>query len=47
MGTPIYKKYEYQANRYVTIGRRFMRYCGFHQDILFWASEELPVNIIL
>ncbi len=24
--------------------RRFMRYCDLNQDILFWASEELPVR---
>ena len=24
--------------------RRFMRYCDLNQDILFWASEELPVK---
>ena len=24
--------------------RRFMRYCYLNQDILFWASEELPVR---
>jgi hypothetical protein len=23
--------------------RRFMRYCDLNPDILFWASEELPV----
>ena len=24
--------------------RRFMRYCDLNEDILFWASEELPVR---
>ena len=24
--------------------RRFMRYCDLNQDILFWASEELPIR---
>ena len=24
--------------------RRFMRYCDLNQDILYWASEELPVR---
>ena len=24
--------------------RRFMRYCDLNPDILFWASEELPVR---
>ena len=24
--------------------RRFMRYCDLNQDILYWASEELPIR---
>ena len=24
--------------------RRFMRYCDLNEDILYWASEELPVR---
>ena len=24
--------------------RRFMRYCDLNKDILYWASEELPVR---
>ena len=24
--------------------RRFMRYCDLNEDILFWASEELPIR---
>lgn len=24
--------------------RRFMRYCDLNEDIVFWASEELPVR---
>ena len=24
--------------------RRFMRYCALNEDILYWASEELPVR---
>jgi|TARA_B100000902_G_scaffold174000_1_gene167912 hypothetical protein len=24
--------------------RRFMRYCDLNKDILFWASEELPIR---
>ena len=26
------------------LDRRFMRYCDLNPDILFWASEELPVR---
>jgi len=26
--------------------RRFMRYCDLNPDILFWASEELPIRYI-
>ena len=28
----------------VIIERRFMRYCDLNEDILYWASEELPVR---
>ena len=24
--------------------RRFMRYCDLNEDILYWASEELPIR---
>ena len=26
--------------------RRFMRYCDLNQDILYWASEELPIRYL-
>ena len=41
------KKYVGDAKKIVyrsLLERRFMRYCDLNQDILFWASEELPIR---
>ena len=41
------KKYVGNTNQIVyrsLLERRFMRYCDNNKDILFWASEELPVR---
>ena len=41
------KKYVGNANQIVyrsLLERRFMRYCDLNQDILYWASEELPIR---
>ena len=41
------KKYVGNTNQIVyrsLLERRFMRYCDMNKDILFWASEELPVR---
>ncbi len=41
------KKYVGNTNQIVyrsLLERRFMRYCDLNPDILFWASEELPVR---
>ena len=41
------KKYVGNTNQIVyrsLLERRFMRYCDLNQDILYWASEELPVR---
>ena len=41
------KKYVGNTNQIVyrsLLERRFMRYCDTNDDIVFWASEELPVR---
>lgn len=41
------KKYVGNTNQIVyrsLLERRFMRYCDLNEDILYWASEELPVR---
>jgi len=41
------KKYVGNTNQIVyrsLLERRFMRYCDLNQDIMYWASEELPVR---
>ncbi len=41
------KKYVGNTNQIVyrsLLERRFMRYCDLNKDILYWASEELPVR---
>jgi len=41
------KKYVGNTKQFVyrsLLERRFMRYCDLNPDILFWASEELPVR---
>ena len=36
---------EYQSNSISVIVRKtVMRYCDLNEDILYWASEELPVR---
>ena len=41
------KKYEGNTKQIVyrsLLERKFMRYCDLNEDILYWASEELPVR---
>ena len=41
------KKYVGNANQIVyrsLLERRFMRYCDLNDNVLFWASEELPIR---
>ena len=41
------KKYVGNTNQIVyrsLLERKFMRYCDNNDDILFWASEELPIR---
>ena len=41
------KKYVVDPKKIVyrsLLERRFMRYCDLNQDILYWASEELPIR---
>ena len=41
------KKYVGNANQIVyrsLLERRFMRYCDLNDDIINWASEELPIS---
>jgi len=41
------KKYVGNTNQIVyssLLERRFMRYCDINDDIMYWASEELPVR---
>ena len=41
------KKYVVNTKQIVyrsLLERRFMRYCDLNEDILYWASEELPVR---